>query len=240
MLTEALKDDQGEKIKGENLTRIVRHVRHSSNTRYERLKRNWRLEADDAAKNPHRYFDSSLLSCTDVNRDLEVTRSRRGISCPSFELQTSRPDYAYGVGNCSEQRFNNFDSNKVVNSTKFRRTQAVSFEKQSARQIRAKRGSEDDYVTAEEALALQQQITGVGSYRNDLVKDVRRCTYKSPGRHSLDFAKMSTREGQGMPGGFEGKKAASKVTHTLATKPDDLSEVLRETQGWYKENVLGE
>ena len=61
----AASESTTERFKGENLGKLVRHVRYHSNSRYRSLKDQQRQEVDDLSKHPERYFDKSLLTCKD-------------------------------------------------------------------------------------------------------------------------------------------------------------------------------
>lgn len=190
VLTQALAgEDAREKIKSDGIAEFVKKLRHHSTTRYARAKSQWRRELADAAENPHRYYERSMLSCRDGNRDLRATENRRGRGLVSFELQTERPE-GLSRFNCSESRFVLFDSTKVEHSTRNPRLRSVAFAKMLPRTEALFGAPKQDFVSAEDRRALGQSVIGGRGYLNDVV------TGFDTHRHcqSVDFSKMTGRQ----------------------------------------------
>lgn len=137
------------KINQENVASLVQKVRHSSNSRYDRLKNQWRLEAEESYINPSRYLHKSMLTSKDLNKDLELTRSKQGTGVVLFDYQLDRPDYSL-MQQCSEHRFNYFDSLKVQNSTRNQNKNFVIFDKMLPRGGERRNGSRQDHFTEED------------------------------------------------------------------------------------------
>lgn len=181
-----------------NVHKIAKHVRHHSNSRYDKLKEQIRRQRELSDMVTHGGQPSEFLVSAANNKDLDLIRPARK-SFISFAKQLDRPSFDQAHNNgCHESRFNCFERGSLQNHSTNYRVHNTHFDKQLSRNIQPPskhRRNTVNCVTDDDLHAMAQAIKQSKSYLNDLVKDTKKFRYPQMRNHSIDFNKATIRDG---------------------------------------------